>query len=224
MSTSSTPITTQEEYTDVALCYKILSLLLQYPSLELLAESPAIYTAVVALPASAARVALEHFMAYWSTTGVVTLQQAYVRTFDFQKRLSLSLTYYQQGDRRQRGMALLHLKRRYAVAGLPLAGSDLPDYLPVVLEFAALAPAGYGEQVLAEFRPALELLRLALHDARSPYADLLEALWLQLPALTAAEQAEVQRLAADGPPAEQVGLEPFGPPEVMPAGVWRTLS
>jgi nitrate reductase delta subunit len=224
MSTSSTPITFPEEYTDVALCYKILSLLLQYPSLDFLPGSPTIYTAAAALPASPARAAIERFLGYQSATSVVTLQQDYVRTFDFQKRLSLYLTYYQQGDRRQRGMALLHLKRRYAAAGLPLAGSELPDFLPVVLEFAALAPTGCGEQVLAEFRPALELLRLALHDARSPYADLLDALCLELPALTDAEQAEVRRLAAEGPPAEQVGLEPFGPPEVMPAGLRRTLS
>jgi nitrate reductase delta subunit len=168
-------------------------------------------------------VAIERFMAYWSAANVVTLQQDYVRTFDFQRRLSLYLAYYQQGDRRQRGMALLRLKRRYAAAGLPLAGSELPDYLPVVLEFAALAPAGYEEQVLAEFRPALELLRLALHDAGSPYAGLLDALCLALPALTDAEQAEVQRMVAEGPPAEQVGLEPFGPPEVMPAGAQRAL-
>jgi nitrate reductase delta subunit len=213
-----------EEYAEDALCYKILSLLLQYPSGEALAAVPAIREAVAELPASAARSAIERFLVYRGAASTVAAQQDYVRTFDFQKRLSLYLTYYQLGDRRQRGMALLRLKRRYAAAGLPPAGSELPDYLPLVLEFAALAPAAHGEELLAEFRPAMELLRLALHDAGSPYAHLLDALCLRLPALTDAERAEVHRLAAEGPPAEQVGLEPFAPPEVMPTAATRVKT
>jgi nitrate reductase delta subunit len=202
---------------DMAMSYKIISLLLQYPGQDLLAETPVILGAVAALPEGNTKEALERFLAYRQEVGAVALQQEYVRTFDFQKRLSLYLTYYLHGDRRQRGMELLRLKRRYAAAGLPLAGSELPDYLPVLLEFAALAPMGYGQELLAEFRPAIELLRAALHDTGSPYAHLLDALCHALPVLTAEEQAEVRRLAAEGPPAEQVGLEPFAPPEVMPA-------
>ena len=61
-------------------------------------------------------------------------------TFDFDRRASLHLTYHTYGDRRQRGLELVRLKRRYAEAGLPLEGGELPDYLPVLLEFAALVP------------------------------------------------------------------------------------
>jgi nitrate reductase delta subunit len=146
----------------------------------------------------------------------VRLQQDYVRTFDFQKRLSLHLTFYLYGDRRQRGLALLRLKRCYAAAGLPLATTELPDYAPVVLEFAAAAPDGYGDRILREFRPALELIRLALRDLGSPYGYLFDAICLGLPVLTEEEQEQIRRLAVEGPPTEQVGLEPFGPPEVMP--------
>lgn len=205
----------------IAICaatvYKVISLILQYPRPDLLAESPAIAAAVDALPPGAAKTALGRFLAQWRSTESVNLEQDYVRTFDFQKRQSLYLTYYQQGDRRQRGVSLLRLKRRYAAAGLPLAGPELPDYLPVVLEFAALAPEGYGVELLAEFRPAIELLRLALCEAGSSYAHLLDALCFTLPALTVEEQDEMRRLATEGPPNEGVGLEPFAPPDVMPA-------
>jgi nitrate reductase delta subunit len=212
--------------------YKIISLLLQYPTAELLAQR-GFLMAVVCGDRSAhpdgsvlARqmAAIGRFLAHGRTAGAIALQQEYVRTFDFQKRASLYLTFSLFGDRRQRGMALLLLKKRYSAAGLPLASKELPDYLPLMLEFAAFAPAGYGEEILCEFRAGLELLRLYLHDADSAYALLLDAVCLGLPALTAEEQEGVRRLAAEGPPAEQVGLEPFAPREVMPAAMSDATS
>src|SRR5690606_8172277 len=96
----------------------------------------------------------------------------YVETLDLNKRAGLYLTFYTDGDKRQRGAALLRLKQLYRAAGLPLEGADeLPDYLPVMLEFAAAAPDGRGEIVLREHRAALELVRLSLRDLASPYAD-----------------------------------------------------
>ena len=114
-------------------------------------------------------------------------------------------------------MALLGLKRRYAAAGLELGvGGELPDYLPLMLEFAALAPGDEGERLLRGHRPGIELLRGGLHDDGSPYADPLDALCAGLPRLSVLERDRIRSLAADGPPTEQVGLEPFAPPEVMP--------
>jgi nitrate reductase delta subunit len=139
-----------------------------------------------------------------------------VETFDLRRRTSLYLTYYLHGDTRKRGMALLRLRRLYSAAGLGVATDELPDYLPLMLEFAALAPDGFATTLLDEHRPAVELLRAGLHDADSPYAHLLDALAAGLPRLTPRERDRVRKLAADGPPSEQVGLEPFAPPEVMP--------
>jgi nitrate reductase molybdenum cofactor assembly chaperone NarJ/NarW len=96
--------------------------------------------------------------------------------------------------------------------------SELPDHLTIMLAFAALAPPGHGEELLAEHRPAIELLRLSLHDLESPYAHLLDAIAACLPALSVKERSEVARLAREGPPEEAVGLEPYGPPEAMPSG------
>jgi nitrate reductase delta subunit len=85
-----------------------------------------------------------------------------------------------------------------------------------MLAFAALAPEGYGEELLAQHRPAIELLRLSLHDLESPYAHVLDAIAALLPRLTVSDRSEVARLAREGPPDEKVGLEPYGPPEAMP--------
>jgi nitrate reductase delta subunit len=136
----------------------------------------------------------------------------YVETFDFDRRCGLHLTYHVHGDRRQRGLELVRLKRRYAEAGIPLEGSELPDYLPVVLEFTSLRP-DEGREVLTAFRGVLELIRAALHDHGSLYAGVLDALCSALPQPTATQLREMQRLAEEGPPAELVGLASLDVPE-----------
>jgi nitrate reductase delta subunit len=188
--------------------YRLLSLLLDYPRPELDA----------AIAGEAGADALQPLLRWSAETSLVERQRRYVETFDLDRRTSLHLTYYLYGDTRKRGLALLRLKRMYAAAGLPLAADELPDFLPALLEFAALAPAGYGETVLGEHRLALELLRLRLSGLESPWAGTLELLCGSLPRLGPVERDRLARLLADGPPSEQVGLEPFAPPEVMPAG------
>ena len=67
---------------------------------------------------------------------------AYVDTFDLRRRRSLHLTYYRHGDTRERGMALTALVDAYRVAGFRVAPGELPDFLPALLELAAVTPAG----------------------------------------------------------------------------------
>lgn len=195
--------------------YKLLSVLLQYPDDRLLEALPALDEAAGALPPAHGR-PLRQFLTYLGSTEAMALRQTYVETFDLQRRASLHLTYFIHGDTRRRGAALLALKRRYAAAGLTLAAGELPDYLPVMLEFAALAPPGVGERLLAEHRTGLELLRLVLRERSSPYQGLLDAVCAALPSPALEELEAVRRLATEGPPSEQVGLLPFAPPEVMP--------
>lgn len=166
-----------------------LSLLLQYPDEALLGS-------------------VDDLPAWMREPSLRELQASYVQTFDFDRRASLHLTYHTFGDRRQRGLELVRLKRRFGEAGLPLAGSELPDYLPVLLEFAALAP-GEGEALLNELRAPLELVRARLHERESPYAELLDRVVSALPRRTRAQVEAARRLAEEGPPAELVGLEPF---------------
>jgi nitrate reductase delta subunit len=194
---------------------KLLSLLLQYPSEELLAARAELRGEAAELPGGRGPKEIREFLEWYCATPPAELEARYVETFDFTKRASLHLTYHTFGDRRQRGMALLNLKQRYAAAGLDLLDGELPDYLPVMLEFAALAPEA-GTAALARHREALELVRAALHEAASPWALVLDAVCAGLPPLTRLQGARVRKLAAEGPPFEEVGLEPFAPPEVMP--------
>jgi nitrate reductase delta subunit len=197
--------------------WALLSYLLRYPTPAAAAATGELRAEVAALPAGSVRDCLEQFLAGW-TEDQVALAARYVETFDLRRRAALELTYYAHGDTRERGMAMLRLKKLYRAAGLPMESPDLPDHLAVMLAFAALAEPGQGEQLLAEHRPAIELLRLSLHDLGSPYAHVLDAIAALLPPLTVSERSEITRLAREGPPDEAVGLEPYGPPEAMPQG------
>ena len=195
----------------------LLAVLLAYPDEALLAGLPELRTAAAELP-RAERRALQPVLDGLESTPLSELRRAYVETFDFDRRCGLHLTYHVHGDRRQRGLELVRLKRRYAEAGIPLEGSELPDYLPVVLEFTSLRP-DEGREVLTSFRGVLELIRAALHDRRSLYASVLDALCSALPQPTAAQLREMQRLAEEGPPAELVGLASLDVPEPAEVGV-----
>lgn len=199
--------------------YQIASLLLRYPTATLLANDPEIAAAVAELPGQDARAQLGRFLTHRRTMPLIDLEREYVETFDTRRRCTLNISYYLYGDTRRRGVSLLRLKRLYAAAGLILESDELPDHLPAMLEFAAFAPSGYGERVLQEHRIGLELLRLALRADQRPHQDVVDAVCSTLPRLGLRESDAIRRLVAEGPPDEQVGLEPFAPPEVMPTEV-----
>jgi len=196
--------------------FKLCSLALQYPDAELIAGRAGLTAATADLSRGRIGEALGMFFAWFAQTSPLELAQQYVRTFDLHKRTGLYVTFYSHGDRRERGLVLLRLKRLYRAAGLASEGPELPDYLPLMLEFAAAAAPEHGNLVLREHRPALEIIRLSLHDQESPYADVLDAVCELVGGLSATERLGLDRLLAQGPPQELVGLEPFAPPEVMP--------
>lgn len=196
-----------------AVTLRAAGLLLDYPDAELLAELPLIAAAVDALP-EPARGPLRAIVDHLASTPVADLQRDYVDTFDLRRRCCLYLTYYTYGDTRKRGMALLRFRHAYRASGMELRDGELPDHLAVVCEYAATADLEQGLRLLAEHRAGLELLHAALDDAHSPYAAVLVALKAVLPPASRRELDRALELARTGPPEEEVGLEPFGPPEV----------
>jgi nitrate reductase delta subunit len=189
--------------------FKLASVLLQYPTMALFDGLGQLAEAVSAAP-RASRGPFRIFLEWLSRTSPDTVAMHYVETFDLRRRCALYLTYYRYGDTRKRGMAMLEFKAAYRAAGFEPVEDELPDYLPLVLDFAALHPR--GEQLLRAHRADLELLLRALRQAESPYADVVAAVCAQLPGLRKPDLARVTRAWEQGPPAEDVGLEPFAPP------------
>ena len=133
----------------------------------------------------------------------------YVETFDLRRRSTLYLTYWTSGDTRNRGREMLAFAQVYRDAGSRPPVDEAPDYLPVVLEFAATVDPVAGRRLLVEYRVSIDVVRAALTDCRSPYADTVAAVCETLPSATDQEVLRAQRLAQAGPPAEAVGLQPF---------------
>ncbi len=193
-----------------AVLYQVASRALDYPDHDLVASLPLMAAALDDVPVRH-RAPLARLVAYLDATPQTTLAADYVATFDLRRRCCLYLTYYAYGDTRKRGMALLAFKQRFRRANAELMTNELADHLCVVLEFAATADLAVGRGMLIENRAGVELLRMALQDSGSPYADALVAITSTLPALHGDERQAVARLAAEGPPGEDVGLEPFAP-------------
>ena len=183
------------------------SLLLGYPDETVYARLPLLRRVPAASP----------MVAWLAETSPDEAQQTYVDTFDLRRRCCLYLTYYAFGDTRKRGMALLRFTHAYKAAGWELVSDELPDHLSVVCEFAATAdlPAGLG--LLADNRAGVELIRMALADLGSPYVHALDLVRAALPDPAPRDLERALELARTGPPEEEVGLEPFAPPDLMGA-------
>ncbi|WP_083542424.1 nitrate reductase molybdenum cofactor assembly chaperone [Kribbia dieselivorans] len=145
------------------------------------------------------------------TAGALTeVQCAYVDTFDTRRRGCLYLTYFSHGDTRRRGMALVDIKEAYRAAGVEVGDEELPDHLPVVLEFGAAHDPAAAARILRANRAGLELLRLHLQDTGSPWHGAVDAVTATLPPLAAEDHEAVQQLIAQGPADESVGLDGYG--------------
>jgi len=157
--------------------YGMVSYLLQYPDDEWQDWLYAVRLAADTIEDEELQRLLLDFLDSAERTDKVNWQDQYVRTFDFGKKTNLYLTYSDHGEERERGPALIALKRQYEEAGFELtAGGELPDYLPIVLEFASAAPWPAAEAVLSGHHRALSSIHRELLQIGSPYAALFELL------------------------------------------------
>ncbi|KAD4060181.1 nitrate reductase molybdenum cofactor assembly chaperone [Arthrobacter yangruifuii] len=183
------------------------ALLLEYPNQQLLDALPALRAALAEAGADGAE--LDPLFTWLTAVPLSEVQASYVQEFDLSKRHSLHLTYWTDGDTRRRGEALAAFKEVYRSHRVLPEGTELPDYLPLVLEFAAKVSPEDGYELLQRYRPSVELLRLALRDDGLPYEGVLTLLCTTLPGVSPEDAAAVMRTAGYGPPTETVGLEPY---------------
>ncbi|MEI2701773.1 MAG: nitrate reductase molybdenum cofactor assembly chaperone [Baekduia sp.] len=190
--------------------WEIAAALLRYPDENIHEALPQIAFAAAELPGASGD-AVAALARRWHERTVLDLQREYVEVFDLDRRAALHLSYHQYGDRRQRGVVLLGLKRKLEEHGFTAAGEELPDWLPLLLEFAARAPEGAGLDLLEQWRAPIELIRRRLSERGHEHAVILDLVSGTLGSLGRNAERAVERLLAEGPPEEEVGLEPFGP-------------
>lgn len=192
--------------TDWRVVRQVAAWCLGYPDEELLARTGLLADALAEQRPSEPVARLSGFLDYLNTSTPARRTEHYVEVFDLSRRRTLYLSYWTDGDTRRRGATLAGIKQRYRDSGFLVdTRGELPDHLPLMLEFAAVADPRDGTALLLEHRAALELIRLALAERGTPYADVLAAVCGTLPGPVPRDRAEALALA--GPPQETVGLE-----------------
>lgn len=202
---------TQVPLTDdqVRAAWTAASWLIDYPGDELVERLPLIQRLIAGLP-ERPRQGLQDLITALGTGDIIDLRSDYVETFDTRRRGCLYLTYFSNGDTRRRGMALLKIKEQYRNAGLEVSDDELPDHLTYVLEFGAGHSLVEAANILTTNRAGLELLRLHLEEQESVWHGAIDAVCATLPALQGLDIEAVQKLAAEGPEDELVGLGGYG--------------
>ncbi|MDR2875238.1 MAG: nitrate reductase molybdenum cofactor assembly chaperone [Methylobacillus sp.] len=155
--------------------YKLLSILLEYPDRELMEHLPELSRRLAASPDldEGERDALDGFIEYLAGRSLTALQEDYVQTFDMTAEHSLHLTHHLFGDDKNRGPALIDMGEMYREYGVEVLGNELPDYLPLVLEFAAYLDDDEALVFLSHANKIFSVLADNLKKAGSPYAALI---------------------------------------------------
>jgi nitrate reductase molybdenum cofactor assembly chaperone NarJ/NarW len=173
---------------------RVLAHLLRYPDADLRAHLGELSEALHAEGALSAsrRAELDALLLRLGSQLPFKVESDYVELFDRGRSTSLHLFEHVHGDSRDRGPAMIDLIQTYEQAGLYLGNEELPDYLPVVLEFASTQPPAQAREFLSETAHIVKAIFSALLKRQSPYASVLAAV-LDL----AGEKAEPVPLAAD---------------------------
>lgn len=197
---------------ELATSWQVVSLLLDYPTDELVRRVPAIREALTEAPPGV-RQACAAYLSELESGDLLALQRDYVDTFDVTRKCALHLTYFVHGDTRRRGVALVEFKQAFRRSGVELeeradgSEAELPDYLPAVLEFGACYDRAEAWRLLNDHRVGIELLRTALVKRGSPWLGVVDALRATLPELDGDGEQALAKLIAEGPPTEEVGID-----------------
>ena len=186
---------------------KAFSALLSYPDAELIAAIPEIRQALRddGLFGPRRLASLDPLLNRLAGSDLIDAQEAYVLLFDRSRTLSLNLFEHIHGESRDRGGAMVDLLETYRAGGFDLVGPELPDHLPVLLEFLSTRPVEEARATLGDAGAILVALAERLIRRESDYAALLVAL------------VDFARAEATSEEAQALLAEPLDNPEDLEA-------
>jgi nitrate reductase delta subunit len=158
--------------------FKMFSALLSYPTSEMRAALDEMAGLIERSPliAPAERPGLLALIASLGEGDLLDAEERYCELFDRGRALSLHLFEHLHGESRDRGTAMVELKQLYRAAGFDLVGNELPDYLPVVLEYLSCRELPEARDMLVDCAHILRVIARALIARQSDYAAVLQAL------------------------------------------------
>ena len=158
--------------------FKALSVLLSYPSVEMQQAVPEIADILTnegVLTAKAVK-AMQPLLEYVQQKDIYEVQENFVLLFDRSRTLSLNLFEHVHGESRDRGPAMVDLLETYRAGGFDLVSTELPDHLPILLEFLSTRPMAEAKELLNDAGHILAALAERLQRRESHYAALLAGL------------------------------------------------
>ncbi len=155
--------------------YTILARLLDYPDPELMDNLPEIVDLLKTDPDINAqeRDALMQLISWMQLHDLTGLQGQYVQTFDMTPEHDLHLTHHLFGDDNGRGPALIDLSEHYKSTGLEMEEGEIPDYLPLILEYVSTLDEMQAQVFLGDASKVIKVLAENLEKKESPYSRLL---------------------------------------------------
>jgi nitrate reductase delta subunit len=158
--------------------YKVLSAMLSYPTraLQEAARDLIVALNVEQLLPAGNRAAVGALVRDVGKEDLLEAQAHYVDLFDRTRSLSLHLFEHVHGESRDRGQAMVSLRDRYRAAGLDIAANELPDYIPLFLEFLSRQRPDDAKAMLAEPAHIFAALGERLNKRGSAYAAVFDAL------------------------------------------------
>lgn len=166
--------------------YKLISILFQYP--EQVGDIKSIQKEVNLLQNIQVKEVLKSFLNHYSCQSIDQLSRDYINLFDFNVNTTLNLTYPDYSDSIERGGAMLNIKRELHNAGYNIKVNELPDYLPLLLEFVSLDSTNAAERILTQYSNVILKLNNELKGVESPYQYLVEAI------ITLMEESQLEDL------------------------------
>ncbi len=161
---------------DLNRIFKLLSVLLQYPDEDYLSQIKEIEVAVASMPPNEFENNISEFITYTKTRSLLQLQEIYTAAFDLSPATTMNLAYHIWGDNEKRAGMLTRLQQVYQDAGYERATGELPDYLPLMLEFLSICPETKGGELIWECLQSFDKYIDRLQKSAPAYSTLLQPL------------------------------------------------
>ncbi|MEC1721425.1 nitrate reductase molybdenum cofactor assembly chaperone [Schinkia azotoformans] len=166
--------------TDSQLTFQICSYLLNYPDQEFMDSLPEVLEEISSIQSSETKQELQKYCEKAKKQSLSKLVTTYINTFDFGKKTNLYLTYMSNGEQRERGMELLFLKNFYKLHGFDVTDKELPDYLPIMLEFAGQVDEAAMKTIFERYLSNIEEVSKNLDSGKNLYGHIIKAILLEL--------------------------------------------
>ncbi|MED3554260.1 nitrate reductase molybdenum cofactor assembly chaperone [Cytobacillus praedii] len=165
---------------EVQQAFQVCSYLLSYPNKEFLESIEELKEDIHFPSFLSIKEELSQFLHKCKQMSPSKLISVYINTFDFGKKSNLYVTYMSNGEQRERGMDLLFLKNYYKIHGFEVTDQELPDYLPIMLEFAGHVDQEIIIPVFSRYLASIKEISENINPEDNHYGHIMKAILLAL--------------------------------------------